>query len=106
MTPKRLHKIQADLRALRRSQATANQVERIASRLGRRRVNRGKEPVWESQSFERLFPLAIPHHGGRDLAPGTLRSIISQLEEDVAAWEEWLSEQDDSDDDDDDDDGE
>ena len=44
--------------------------------------------MWQSTEFPELFVLAIPRHGGRDLAPGTRRSILDQLEEDVLAWEE------------------
>jgi hypothetical protein len=53
-------------------------------------VKRGREPMWESTEFEELFVLSIPHHGGRDLAPGTRNSILDQLENDVLAWEERL----------------
>jgi len=38
----------------------------------------------------RSIPLSIPHHGGRDLAPGTRNSILNVLEADVLAWEERL----------------
>lgn len=65
-------------------------LESLAKRLGRQRINRGKEPVWESAEFPDLFPLSIPHHGGRDLAIGTQRSILNQLEDDMAAWEDKL----------------
>jgi hypothetical protein len=37
-----------------------------------------------------VYPLSIPHLGGRDLAPGTKNSILDVLEEDVLAWEEKL----------------
>ncbi len=50
--------------------------------------------MWESAGFG-LFPLAIPHHGGRDLPVGTKNSILNQLEDDILAWEEELSEEDD-----------
>lgn len=73
---------------MRRSPQKAAALESVARRLGRRRVKRGKEPMWQSIEFESLFPLAIPHHGGKDLAPGTRNSILDQLEDDVLAWEE------------------
>jgi len=47
--------------------------------------------MWESTEFD-LFVLSIPHHGGRDLAPGTKKSILDQLEDDLLAWEERLGE--------------
>ncbi|MBV9636642.1 MAG: type II toxin-antitoxin system HicA family toxin [Methylobacteriaceae bacterium] len=53
-------------------------------------VKRGKEPMWESAEFDELYVLAIPRHGNRDLAPGTKKSILDQLEDDVLAWEERL----------------
>jgi hypothetical protein len=46
--------------------------------------------MWESEQFD-LFALSIPDHGGKDLAIGTQRSILNQLEDDVLAWEERLS---------------
>ena len=53
--------------------------------LGRRQDRRGKEHDELS-----VYPLSIPHHGGRDLAPGTRNSILNVLEADVLAWEERL----------------
>ena len=102
MTPKKLAKLRRQLQEFRRSARKARDVERLAQQLGRRkRKGRGKEPMWESSEFPELFVLAIPHHGGRDLAPGTLRSILDQLEQDVFAWERKLDATDDQDSDDD-----
>lgn len=50
--------------------------------------------MWESTEFD-LYPLSIPRHGGRDLAIGTKRSILDQLEDDVQAWEQRLLEEED-----------
>ena len=102
MTPKKLDKLRRELAGFRRAQAKAANLESLAGRLGRKRVKRGKEPTWESMEFNELFPLAIPHHGGRDLPPGTRRNILDQLEQDVFAWEKRL----DQDEDDESDDGE
>ena len=102
MTPRKLAKLKQELARFRRSQAKAADLESLARRLGRKQVRRGKEPTWESSEFNELFPLAIPHHGGKDLAPGTRRNILDQLEEDVFAWEKRL----DQDEDDESDDGE
>ncbi len=79
---------------MRRSPQGARALEKLAAQLGRKRVKRGKEPIWESADFN-LFPLAIPHHGGKDLPPGTKNSVLNQLEDDILAWEEELSEEDD-----------
>jgi hypothetical protein len=61
-------------------------------------VKRGKEPMWESTEFDELYPLSIPHHGGRDLAIGTKNSILDQLEGDVCAWEARLADDEDEED--------
>ena len=92
MTPKRLAKLKGELAKLRRAPRKAAELEKLARKLGRRRVKRGGEPMWESAEFPELFVLAIPHHGGRDLAIGTQKSILDQLEEDVLAWEVRLNE--------------
>ncbi len=44
--------------------------------------------MWESEEFPRLFALAIPHHGKRDIPIGTANNILDQLELDLIAWEE------------------
>jgi hypothetical protein len=49
--------------------------------------------MWESQEFPDLFPLAIPDHGGKDISPGTQRTILNLLEDDVLRWEEQLDEE-------------
>lgn len=87
MNLKRLTKLKRELDALSRGQAKAGELESLAIRLGRKQVKRGKEPVWESEAFPILFPLSIPHHGGRDIPVGTRRSILRQLLEDIEAWE-------------------
>jgi hypothetical protein len=102
MTPRKLAKLKQELASLRRSQAKAADLESLARRLGRKQVKRGKEPTWESSEFNELFPLAIPHQGGKDLPIGTRRNILDQLEQDVFAWEKRL----DQDEDDENDDGE
>ena len=94
MNAKKLGKIRSRLAAMRLSPQGARALERLAGQLGRQSVRRGKEPMWESADFK-LFPLAIPRHGGRDLPVGTKNSILNQLEDDILAWEEKLSEGDD-----------
>ncbi len=63
------------------------EMERLAKKLGRTRINRGKEPTWENLNFKTLRPLSIPHHPG-DLNPYTADSILDQLEEDLEKIEE------------------
>ena len=55
----------------------------LAQKLGRTRVNRGKEPTYERKIDPVFkFPLTIPNHPG-DMKPGTARSIIDALMNDV-----------------------
>jgi hypothetical protein len=91
MDRRKLESLRRQVRSLRRSQPKARDLEALAVRLGRKTVNRGKEPTYESKKFFHLRPLSIPHHKGRDLPTGTKNSILSQLEEDIDAWEETLS---------------
>jgi hypothetical protein len=93
MTRNKLKKLRQKLAGLRGSSPKADELEKLAAQLGRRKVNRGKEPTWESDDFLDLRPLSIPHHGGKDLAPGTKRSILNQLEDDLISWDERLTEE-------------
>jgi hypothetical protein len=95
MNRKNLNKVRRELAQLRRFPQKAATLERLAGRLGRKLVKRGKEPMWENTEFGELFVLSIPHHGGRDLSPGVQRSILDQLEDDVLAWEERLGDNED-----------
>jgi hypothetical protein len=101
MKRRKLKKLRVELERLRRSPQKASALEGLAGKLGRKRVNRGKEPMWESEEFKNLPPLSIPHHGAKDVAPGTKKSILNQLEDDIIAWDETLPEEDDDGEDDD-----
>jgi hypothetical protein len=90
MHRKKLDKIKRTIAAFRRSPQKAAALEGLAKQLGRKKVKRGKEPVWESQELTELYALSIPHHGNRDLSIGTQRNILDALEDDVLAWEERL----------------
>jgi hypothetical protein len=64
-------------------------LERIARKLGRRKVNRGSEPNFGSPEVPDLgHPISIPHHS--TLKPGTARNIINDLLSDVDVWEQYL----------------
>ena len=64
-------------------------LERIAGKLGRRKVNRGSEPNYGSPEVPDLgHPISIPHHP--TLKPGTARSIINDLLSDVDIWNQYL----------------
>ena len=89
MTRRKLDKLKRELAALRNGRHKASDFQSLASKLGRKlNTKRGKEPMWESESFDDLFPLAIPDHGGRDISPGVQKQLLNLLEEDVLRWEE------------------
>jgi HicA toxin of bacterial toxin-antitoxin, len=91
MDRRRLKRIRQEAESLRSAQAKARELERLAARLGRKKVVRGKHPMYESGAFPHLRPLSIPNHKGRDMPPGTKNSILNQLEDDLDAWDEALS---------------
>jgi hypothetical protein len=92
MTLKKLARIKIELRSYRHSQVNGQKLRSLAQRLGRTKENRGKEPTFINLEFLDLPPLAIPHHGGRDLPIGTKTSILNVLEEDILRWELSLNE--------------
>jgi hypothetical protein len=90
MDRKKLDSIREDMDAMRRRMVKAADLQALAKQLGRHPVNRGKHPNWESEAFEHLRPLSIPDHGGRDLSKTVRSCALKLLEDDVAAWEAWL----------------
>ena len=96
MNSNRLNKLKRWLLQLRHASVRTANIETLATELGRRKRKgkRSKEPTWVSTEFDNLFPLAIPHHGSRDLTIGTKNSILNQLELDIAEWEQRLDEKD------------
>ena len=95
MNQRKLRALKQELEQARRSPQRAAALQSLAKRLGRKLVKRGKHPMWVNEEFPKLFPLAIPDHGGRDLAPGTRNSILNQLDDDISAWDQLLPEEDD-----------
>jgi hypothetical protein len=94
MNRKRLSKLRKELEKLRNSTVKALDLQRVAKQLGRRKVKRGKEPMWENAQFTWLRPLAIPDHGGgRDISPGVKNSVLNQLDDDLIAWDERITEE-------------
>ena len=49
-------------------------------------------PLYENETFPHLRPLSIPNHPG-DVPRFTKNSILTQLDEDITAWHEWLTEE-------------
>lgn len=90
MDRRKLEKLERELGEMRRRAIKASDVQSLAQRLGRKPVKRGKHPMWENVQFPRLSALSIPDHGGKDFPPGTRKSILNQLEDDIAAWNEKL----------------
>jgi hypothetical protein len=93
MNRKKLDKLRRTIEGLRCQSPKALEIQKVARQLGRKKVKRGKEPVWESLEFQNLRPLSIPDHGGRDLTPGVSRSILNQLEDDLISWDERIAHQ-------------
>jgi hypothetical protein len=91
MKRKRLDNIGRELAAMRRNAVGIKPgvLERIAKKLGRKRVKRGSEPNYGSPEVPDLgHPISIPHHS--TLKPGTARSIIDALLSDVDTWNQHL----------------
>lgn len=93
MNRRRLENLRRKVEACRRSQPKAEELETLATALGRKKANRGKEPTFANEVFPSLRPLSIPNHKGRDLPIGTKNSILNQLDDDLIAWDERLAEQ-------------
>ena len=91
MNQNKIARLRRELERLRSTSVNALVIQRLAKKLGRKRVKRGKEPTWESEAFPNLRPLAIPDHGGKDLSPGVKNSVLNQLEDDLLAWDERIN---------------
>ena len=91
MNRRRLAKIQLQLAEIQRSPRgrKPSEFERLAKRLGRRKVKRGSEPNYASPDIPKLGPpLSIPHHA--ELKIGTSLSILTTLQSDVDVWAQHL----------------
>jgi hypothetical protein len=93
MDRKKLEELRRRLAGLRGTQPKAWVLQSLAKQLGRKEVNRGKEPTYESETFPQLRPLSIPNHKGRDIPTGTTKSVLDQMEEDIDSWDESLPKQ-------------
>jgi hypothetical protein len=86
MDRRKLEKLRFEFEAMKGSPQKGSDIASLAQRLGRKRVNRGKEPSFESD-FD-IPVLTIPMHGSKDLKRGTQKNILMQLEDDFIAWEQ------------------
>ncbi len=84
MHARKLARLRRELDALRTrtGSITREELESLAKRLGRKRVNRGKEPTYEWPGRSRNA-LSIPQPHGTTLKKGTACNILDQLEEDI-----------------------
>jgi hypothetical protein len=94
MTSQKLKKIKREIAAARRRSNSYRDLEKIAILLERSQAKgpqaRGKEPTFVSTVFPKIHPITIPRHPGRDVAIGTAKAILNQLEEDVLRFERML----------------
>ncbi len=91
MDRKRLDKIELELGQLQNAPRGRKPREfiRLAQKLGRLKVNRGKEPNYESPAVPNLGPpLSIPNHPSLKL--GTALNILNTLQNDVDLWRQHL----------------
>ena len=88
MTRRQLAKVRSELEELRARLASIRPAELVAlaKKMGRKLVNRGKEPTYEHPN-EDWPPLTIPAHPGT-LPKGTAHSILRALEADLERLEE------------------
>lgn len=91
MTDAQLEKIKGLIVDCRGKLNRHRDLERIALKLGRKLVKRGKEPTYESMVFPDANVITIPNHAGKTVKRWTAANILNQLEEDVYRWERRLS---------------
>jgi hypothetical protein len=95
---RRLDKIDRQLQSIQASPygVRASDLVSLAVKLGRNKVNRGKEPTYERGVLipgSVAFPLTIPGHAG-DLKVGTVKSIVNALQNDVDEHRQLLDQHD------------
>jgi hypothetical protein len=80
MSRRKLRKLRQRLQALRMrvGNIESREFEKLARALGRKRVERGKEPTFISTLLPQSRPLSIPHHSAT-LKKGTANNILDQL---------------------------
>ena len=93
MDKQKLSRLRKRIQALRSRLGNIRSRELIslATALGRKRNNRGKEPTFISELLPHSRPITITEHP-RALKKGTAGSILDRLEEDIDLLEEQLPE--------------
>ncbi|MGA3306967.1 MAG: hypothetical protein ABSC26_13335 [Stellaceae bacterium] len=93
MDRKSLGEIEREIGHYRRSEPTATDLESLAQKLGRQKVIRGEVTYWESTMFDNLPSFPIPNLDGKKLLKSVKNIILSHLEDDYSAWDDFLTEQ-------------
>ncbi len=89
MTPENIKRRREEVEEFRgRKQVTSREMESLASRCGRQRSKRGREPTYINPDLPQRRPISIPHHGKGNLTPGVKNNILRDLEGDLDAYEE------------------
>ncbi|MDO8432535.1 MAG: type II toxin-antitoxin system HicA family toxin [Candidatus Binatus sp.] len=91
MTLKQVGRLRVRVGNLRRTRdVKSREMVRLAKAIGREPDNRtGKEPTYVHSELGDRRPLSIPNHP--TLAPGTKNNILDDLEGDLDAYEEILT---------------
>jgi hypothetical protein len=95
MSKKKLQRLKRQLATLRQriGNIKSSELQRLAQALGRHHdTHRGKEPTFVSRLLPHSRPISIPNHPG-SLKKYTAGNILDKLEEDIAALEDLLSEE-------------
>jgi hypothetical protein len=92
MNRRQCDKLKRELVAMRSRLGSirSSELAAIASAVGRKKTNRGKEPTYCSPRTG-WPPLSIPEHSGRTLKRGTAHNIINRLEVDLELIETELT---------------
>ncbi len=92
MNRNKLRKIKDELIAARKTPQRARDLESLAASLGRKLVNRGKHPIWESTVFK-IPPVPIPHHGKPpEVSKAVRNGVLDALWRDYEEWKNRLEE--------------
>jgi len=95
MNRKKLQRLKRRLVTLRQrlGNIKSSELQRLAQALGRHYdTSRGKEPTFVSRLLPHSRPISIPNHPG-SLKKFTAGNILDRLEEDIAALEDLLAEE-------------
>ena len=79
---------------MRHRSVKAADIQGLAARLGREKGELRQGADLGERRVSELRPLSIPDHGGgRDLSPRVRKSVLNELENDIDAWDQKLTEE-------------